>query len=164
VQSLRVVETPEFRRLLLLLRDEIDDNAIPRRTKIRSAVMDSLDNFFLKLKNDIQVCFSCRFTHHTSNVTIFLPYQNSLGKVSFTADIWSDSKMQSFLAMTAHWITRNDNNNLEFKSSLIAFHRVWGRHTGKNLAAIVLSLLDRAGATSKVNYMQYQYEICRLTV
>jgi hypothetical protein len=61
VQSLRVVETPEFRSLLLLLRDEMDENAIPRRTKIRSVVMESLDDFFLKLKNDIQVCFSCHF-------------------------------------------------------------------------------------------------------
>jgi hypothetical protein len=79
----------------------------------------------------------------------FFSYQNSLGKVSFTMDIWSDAKMQSFLAMTAHWIAR-DNNTLKLKSSLIAFHRIWGKHTGKNLAAIVLSLLDRAGATSKV--------------
>jgi hypothetical protein len=97
------------------------------------------------------------------DVTIFfgfLPYQNSLGKVSYTVDLWSDSKLQSFLAITAHWIARN-NNSLELKSSLIAFHRVWGRHTGENLATIILSLLDRAGATSKVNYMQY--EMCHLT-
>lgn len=60
MQSLRVVEILEFRRLLLLLRDEMDDNDIPRRTKIRSAVMESLDDYFLKLKINIQVC-SCHF-------------------------------------------------------------------------------------------------------
>lgn len=161
MQSLRVVETPEFRRLLLFLREDIDDSAIPKRTKIRNAVMDSLDNFFVRLKNDIHVCFSQCFAHDLLNN--FLPYQNSLGKVSFTADMWSDKKMQSFLAVTAHWISRNDTGTLELKSSLIAFHRVWGQHTGKNLAVIVLNLLDRAGATSKVNNMQYQYEMCRLT-
>jgi hypothetical protein len=51
--------------------------------------------------------------------------------------------------MTAHWIAR-DGNGLQLKSSLIAFQRIWGKHTGKNLADIVLYLLDRAGATSKV--------------
>jgi hypothetical protein len=60
VQSLRVVEVPEFSCLLLLLRDEMDDNDILRRTKICSAVMESLDEYFVKLKNNIQVC-SCRF-------------------------------------------------------------------------------------------------------
>jgi hypothetical protein len=51
--------------------------------------------------------------------------------------------------MTAHWIGRHENA-LQFKSSLIAFHRVWGKHTGKNLAKIVFDMLERVGVTSKV--------------
>ena len=117
--------------------------------------MESLDDFFLNLKKEIQVGFSFHFKFEL----LMIPFQNLLRKVSFTVDIWLDSKLQLFIAMTVHWITQN-NNNLEFKLSLIAFHRVWGCHSGKNLAAIILSLLDRAGATSKVNYM---YEMCRLT-
>lgn len=153
---MRVVDVVEFRHLLLLLREDLDDNNIPGRTKIRTGIMESLDGFFLKLKDDIQVSFlvALSYTHAHVTVMTFFSYQNSLGKVSFTMDIWSDSKMQSFLAMTAHWIAR-DNNTLELKSSLIAFHRIWGKHTGKNLAAIVLSLLDRAGATSKVSTVNY---------
>jgi hypothetical protein len=59
---LRVVETPEYGRLPLLLQDEIDDKAIPQRTKICSAIMESLDDFFLKLKNDIQDDWTTDFT------------------------------------------------------------------------------------------------------
>ncbi|KAF8151386.1 hypothetical protein B0H34DRAFT_620031, partial [Crassisporium funariophilum] len=31
----------------------------------------------------------------------------SLGRVSFTSDIWSDPNLTSFLAMTCHFSTRN---------------------------------------------------------
>lgn len=81
---------------------------------------------------------------HTFEMT-----QNSVGKISYTVDIWSDSNLRSYLAMTAHWIARY-NNSLQFKSSLIAFHRVWGKHSGKNLAKIVFDMLERVGVTSKV--------------
>jgi hypothetical protein len=61
LQALRVVDVVEFRQLLLLLREDLDDNDIPGRTKIRTGIMESLDGFFLKLKDGIQVGFSCRF-------------------------------------------------------------------------------------------------------
>lgn len=57
--------------------------------------------------------------------------------------------MRSYLAMTAHWVARHENG-LQIKSSLIAFHRVRGKHTGKDLAKIVFDMLERVGATSKV--------------
>jgi hypothetical protein len=55
MQSLRVVEVPEFRHLLVLLREDLGDRGIPGRTKIRGTIMDSLDEFFKSLKDELQV-------------------------------------------------------------------------------------------------------------
>lgn len=74
-----------------------------------------------------------------------------MGRVSFTADIWSDPNRQPFLGMTAHWIGKIEGtNSLQLKASLIAFHRLRGNHDGISLASTVLQLLDRAGVTGKV--------------
>lgn len=54
-QSLRVVEVPELCRLLVLLQEELSVEGIPGRTKIRSAIMESLEDFFKSLKNELQV-------------------------------------------------------------------------------------------------------------
>jgi hypothetical protein len=75
--------------------------------------------------------------------------QISVGKISYTADLWSDSNLRSYLAMTAHWVARHENA-LQMKSSLIAFQRVWGKHTGKNLSKVVFDMMERVGVTSKV--------------
>jgi hypothetical protein len=44
---------------------------------------------------------------------------------------------------------------LQFKSALIAFHHLNGRHTGELLATTLISLLDRAGVTAKVSMTAY---------
>jgi hypothetical protein len=55
MQSLRVVEVPEFRRLLVLLRDDLGDKGIPGRTKVRNTIMESVDDFFKSLNDELQV-------------------------------------------------------------------------------------------------------------
>jgi hypothetical protein len=54
-QSLRVVEGPEFRRLLVLLQGELGVEGIPGRTKVRNTIMKSVDDFFKSLKDEFQV-------------------------------------------------------------------------------------------------------------
>lgn len=74
-----------------------------------------------------------------------------MGLVSFTMDIWSDQRLQSFLAITAHWIAKVEGTSaLQLKSALIAFHKLRGSHSGKSLSKTVMHLLDRAGITVKV--------------
>jgi hypothetical protein len=77
-----------------------------------------------------------------------------MGQVSFTADIWSNQARVAYLAMTAHWIAKmEETNTLYLKCSLIAFHRLRKKHTGKSLARTVLHLLDRADVTLKVGHI-----------
>ena len=74
-----------------------------------------------------------------------------MGQVSFMIDMWSDNPLQSYLAITGHWIARvKGTSSLQLESALIAFHWVRQDHSGKSLANIVLHLLDRAGVTLKV--------------
>jgi hypothetical protein len=55
IQALNVVECPEFRRLLLLLREELQGKDIPRRTKIREEIIQSWQEYFTILKEDMAV-------------------------------------------------------------------------------------------------------------
>ena len=54
-QSLNVVECPEFRQLLLLLQQDLQDKDIPRRTKIREAIISAWQAYFITLKRDLAV-------------------------------------------------------------------------------------------------------------
>ncbi|KAI0309574.1 hypothetical protein OF83DRAFT_1044531, partial [Amylostereum chailletii] len=74
--------------LLLLLRVELQDKNIPHRTRARQLVLEYWDDFFQKVKHDL---------FHAE------------GRVSCTADIWSDSKRASYIAITGHWIGSRPN-------------------------------------------------------
>jgi hypothetical protein len=67
----------------------------------------------------------------------------------FTADIWSDRCRQSFICITVHWLTyeQPDKHGLTLKSSLLAFHPLYGPHSGRRIAEVVYALLERAGVT-----------------
>ena len=67
-------------------------------------------------------------------------------------DIWSSQLRRSFLAVTAHWIGRDETTQcLEYVSSLIAFHNLQGSHSGERIARTILPLLNRIGITCKVS-------------
>ena len=74
-----------------------------------------------------------------------------MGRVSITADTWSDQSYKSYLAVTAHWVAEVEGtSSLQLKTALIAFHRLREGHTGRSLAKTMMYLLDRAGITLKV--------------
>lgn len=54
-QSINVMECPEFRSLLLVLRPELADKDIPRRTKLRESVIKAWEAWFNILKEDLSV-------------------------------------------------------------------------------------------------------------
>ncbi|KAG2352359.1 hypothetical protein BDR07DRAFT_1188577, partial [Suillus spraguei] len=44
------------------------------------------------------------------------------GKISFTSDLWSDQKLRPFMALTAHWIAKEEQTSvLILKAALIVF-------------------------------------------
>lgn len=61
--------------------------------------------------------------------------------------------MQSYFAVTAHWAYRDETDgSIKIKARLIAFHKIFGRHTGERLAQLTIDLLDRAGTTANVRF------------
>ncbi|KAF9503993.1 hypothetical protein BS47DRAFT_1308980, partial [Hydnum rufescens UP504] len=69
---------------------------------------------------------------------------SSLGKVSFTADIWTDGVLWPYLAVTAHWIQRCQDGTLSLRADLIAFHYLPGSHDGKSICSAIWHLLEHA--------------------
>jgi hypothetical protein len=85
-------------------------------------------------------------------------FQKSLGKISFTTDVWSDSNLASFMATTAHWIEPRTEKHqgvsqikLALRADLIGFTHIPGRHTGEHLAHALLQVLDRIQITERVD-------------
>ena len=72
-------------------------------------------------------------------------------------DMWSDTNLTPFMAVTAHWIKtttvqtpQGPQHILKLRSDLIGFQRCPGRHTGEHLAQAFLHVLERIKITSKV--------------
>ena len=149
-QSLNIVECPEFRQLLLLLRSDLKDSDIPRRTKLRELLLQAWKDYFQVLHSSFVACLPPLLCSLFS----FYLIQAAVGHISFTMDLWTDQLRRPYLAMTAHWIAEVEDSTLQLKSALIAFHRMRENHTGKKLAKTVVHLLDRAGVTVKVRHLR----------
>lgn len=80
----------------------------------------------------------------------FIQSQNALGRVSFTADMWSDPNLVSFMAVTTHYCDKDENDRLVIQARLLAFREIEGDHTGVHLARIVFNILKDAGLLHKV--------------
>ncbi|KAI6024540.1 hypothetical protein EDC04DRAFT_2606341 [Pisolithus marmoratus] len=76
--------------------------------------------------------------------------KRAVGVISFTADIWSADKLDSYLAMMAHWIghelgsVQSHSGQLAMKAALITFHCLPTSHMGKEIAKAILHLIDHA--------------------
>ena len=54
-QSLNVVESPELRRIFLMLREELCDSDIPHRSRMRDCVMEVYKEHLAMLESDMEV-------------------------------------------------------------------------------------------------------------
>jgi hypothetical protein len=55
--------------------------------------------------------------------------------------------MTSYLAITAHWITRE----WELRSELMSFSELEGSHSGENLGEEIYAVLNKFGIKDKVH-------------
>jgi hypothetical protein len=80
--------------------------------------------------------------------------KNSLGKVSFTTDMWSDPDLKPYMAVTAHWLENvqspGGERRLTLRASLIGFLHFPGTHTGERLAEAFSLIIKRSGLGHKV--------------
>ncbi|KIY46809.1 hypothetical protein FISHEDRAFT_13473, partial [Fistulina hepatica ATCC 64428] len=59
------------------------DSDIPHRTKVADLIIERFQAEYQKMIDEIK---------------------NSVGRVSFTSDIWSRQNLESYMAITAHYI------------------------------------------------------------
>ncbi|KAF5332789.1 hypothetical protein D9611_005171 [Ephemerocybe angulata] len=129
-QSLDVVDCPELRDLLLYLNATLEESDLPHRTKVAQLVTESFAREYKNMVNDIS---------------------NSLGRVAFTSDIWSRNNLQSYMAITAHYLVMSPAGNLELKSRLVAFRHIEGSHTGENIGKVFVRVLEEIRCLHKIS-------------
>ena len=108
------MECREFRNLLLLLQEDLQEKDIPHQTKLREAIVTAWKSWFITLKCDLAVGVTNQFLE--SRMTELFFFQEAAGRISFTADVWSDSNRRGYLAITCHWIAWDKaTQSLQFK-------------------------------------------------
>ncbi|KAE9396668.1 hypothetical protein BT96DRAFT_996554 [Gymnopus androsaceus JB14] len=81
-ESIEVIKSAFFRRLIRTLQNELKDFDIPYADSMHACIMESLDQYLDKLREEI--------------------VETAKGDVSFTDDRWTDQKQHSFMAITGH--------------------------------------------------------------
>jgi hypothetical protein len=81
-------------------------------------------------------------------------------------DTWTDTNGGNFMSVTGHWIgnTKAAPQDWTLRQAQLALVEVDGRHTGNNLARLVVQVIDRYGIRSKVHHSFYgSRAICNTT-
>ncbi|KAK7039983.1 hypothetical protein R3P38DRAFT_3469516 [Favolaschia claudopus] len=123
-QSLNVVDCEEFREFVLFGRTPEHDEDLPHRTALTNKIIAQYHEIYEKIIDDIKSAYS---------------------RLHLTGDMWSDGDLASFLALSGHWLARDENGNLVIRNRLLVFRVVEGKHDGKSLAKIVFDIFKKAG-------------------
>jgi hypothetical protein len=123
------VDGPDFRAMILSLNPHLTDKDIPHRTTIQNRIIRRYKQDRLVLKQKLK---------------------ESMGRVSITSDLWSNSSMRSFMAITLHWIARTHEGELELMTALGAFRYVKDKHDGSNLAAHFIHVLEELDIADRI--------------
>jgi hypothetical protein len=119
--------------MVYLTDGKLDDNDIPHRTKMTCLILDTYKKEMQQTQKEMG---------------------RAEGRISFTTDLWSDPNLDSYMAISAHYMSRvpsfNSKPRLEYQSGLIAFRFVEGSHSGANLAKYFFGMLDEYDVTNKV--------------
>jgi hypothetical protein len=75
----------------ILVQSDLKETMILHHTKLQELIIEAWKQYFQVLKQDLMVPFSLS-TLLSCSANLFL-VQNATGKISFTTDIWSNSKI-----------------------------------------------------------------------
>ena len=64
--------------------------------------------------------------------------------------MWTCRILRGYMAVTVHFCSKSPTQALELRSRLGAFRYVPGRHTGANMAAQFVTILEELGILDKV--------------
>jgi len=75
-------------------------------------------------------------------------FRQDRSKVHFTFNMWTSPNYRAFLGVVAHWI----DSDYKLQSTVIGMRRFNGRHTGENLAACFLEIVEPYSIIDKIGY------------
>lgn len=120
----QIVEHREFRNLLNLAQSSKSTLPIPSRKVIRSRI---------RMKAQDQ----------QTEVLHTLPPDT---KLSISLDCWTSPFQQAFMAITGYFI----DSNWQYREVLLGFEPLSGKHSGINLSAVVLEILQRYNIQDRI--------------
>ncbi|XP_037930578.1 zinc finger BED domain-containing protein 4-like, partial [Teleopsis dalmanni] len=141
--------------------------SLPRQIKINNLILDVIvedvqpfsiinDTGFRKLVLGLEPSYV--FPSRTTFSTIFLMEKYNKAKesildilqeaktISLTTDMWTSNANESYLAVTAHFISQN----WKFNSCLLSCVECRFQHTSENLAAEIKRIIDEWRLTNKI--------------
>lgn len=142
-QSLVVANKTTFRNCLVAMRPASTTTELPSTHDITTYIHNAFIKLIESVKADIQVSF-----FHTCKCIFWCNLVHNYWPCRYISDLWSiDQTKASFLGLTAHWIEVK-KNKWNLCSQVIAFHGVFGAHSGVNLGRYIVGLCKRVGIVS----------------
>ncbi|KAH9947389.1 hypothetical protein B0H21DRAFT_655834, partial [Amylocystis lapponica] len=77
--------------LLLYVSAELEEKDIPHRSKVTDLILEK---------------------YASERTNIITDAQNALGRVSFTSDLWTDEQLRAFMAITLHYLAKDQHGRL----------------------------------------------------
>jgi hypothetical protein len=117
----------EFRALLCYLNPEIDNwlrNSIPT---IRTWTLRTFEAQKHRIKCEVQ---------------------SALLRIHFTVDLWTSPNALAILGMIAHYTSESG----QLEHSVLALRELDGKHSGQNIASLIMQIINDYGVASKVGY------------
>ena len=126
--SFRMATLPEFRALLCYFNPEIGNwlpNSIPT---IRTWTLQTFEAQKHRIQREVQ---------------------SALSKIHFTVDLWTSPNALAIIGMVApHYTSESD----QLEHSFLALRELDGKHSGQNIASLIMQIINDYGVPSKVGY------------
>lgn len=77
-------------------------------------------------------------------------------------DAWTSAACDPYLAVTAHYVHSNAStpNDRELHSKVLGYTEINGNHSGANMAAVILRIVDRYGIRGQVCIISFICLVC----
>jgi hypothetical protein len=123
-----MVQSPSFRQLLRYINPATDDLIPTSSTTITSDLQKSFT-----AKKDI----------------VRTALQSSISRIHITPDNWTSSNNYGVIGIVAHFVSEDQG----LQHLVLALKELQGAHTGENMAAVLLEVIEDYGITSKTGYI-----------
>jgi hypothetical protein len=155
-KSINVVECKEFWELLTYARaGSIKDQDIPQKgNPPHFWGVQKAQQRAERVDEGVIICWLV--------CVLIISLQNTLGQISLTTDMWSNLNLDSFKAVTAHFMEWNSDGEIVEAACMIMLWFVKCDHSGKHLGHFFFKILKENSILFKVSYIVVLKNVCWL--